>query len=58
MVSSFTTYASLLMAKMETPAVAERMAVLEINELPGSESRMDCAFFLGSSVVGTLDAER
>lgn len=42
---------------MERPAVDERMAVFEINELPGRESRIDCAFFLGSS-AGTLDADR
>ena len=35
----------------------ERIAVLEINELPGSESRMDAAFFLGSS-TGTDEADR
>lgn len=35
----------------------ERIAVLEINELPGSESMIDCAFFLGSS-TGTFDADR
>ena len=33
------------------------MAVLEISELPGRESRIDCAFFLGSS-AGTFDADR
>ena len=35
----------------------ERIAVLEISELPGKESSIDCAFFLGSS-AGTSDAER
>lgn len=45
------------MAAIESPAPAERIAVLEISELPGSESMIDCAFFLGSS-VGTLDANR
>ena len=33
------------------------MAVFEINEFPGSESRIDCAFFFGSS-AGTPDADR
>jgi hypothetical protein len=42
---------------MERPAVEERIAVLETRELPGSESRIDCAFFFGSS-AGTLDADR
>lgn len=42
---------------MEAPAPEERMAVLEMSELPGSESRMDWAFFFGSS-AGTPDAER
>lgn len=33
------------------------MAVFEINELPGRESRIDCAFFLGSS-TGTFEDDR
>lgn len=33
------------------------MAVFEINELPGKESRIDCAFFLGSS-TGTFEDDR
>lgn len=33
------------------------MAVLEIKELPGKESRIDAAFFFGSS-AGTEDADR
>lgn len=33
------------------------MAVLEMRELPGKESRIDSAFLAGSS-VGTLDAFR
>lgn len=45
------------MAQMETPAPAERMAVLETREFPGSESTIDCAFLLGSS-DGTFDAWR
>ncbi len=40
---------------MESPAVAERIAVLEIREDPGKESMMDCAFLAGSS-AGTLEA--
>ena len=35
----------------------ERIAVFDTKELPGSESRIDWAFFLGSS-AGTLDADR
>ena len=42
---------------MATPAVEERIAVFEIKELPGSESRIDNAFFFGSS-AGTEDADR
>ena len=42
---------------METPVPAERIAVFEINELPGRASIIDCAFFFGSS-VGTLEACR
>ncbi len=45
------------MAKTDAPAPAERMAVLEIKELPGRESRMDWAFLAGSS-AGTLEAGR
>ena len=45
------------MAAIESPAPAERIAVLDARELPGSESRMDCALFLGSS-AGTFDADR
>lgn len=55
--SSLSTYSSLLMAAIERPAPAERMAVFEAKELPGNESRIDCAFFFGSS-AGTLDADR
>jgi len=47
--SSLTTNISLLMAAMETPAPAERIAALEARELPGSESRIDWAFFSGAS---------
>lgn len=42
---------------MDRPAAEDRMAVLEASELPGRASRMDWAFFLGSS-AGTLDALR
>ena len=35
----------------------DRIALFEISEFPGNESRIDCAFFLGSS-AGTLDADR
>ena len=43
---------------MATPAEEERMAVLETRELPGSESRIEAAFFLGSSeVAGTLEED-
>lgn len=45
------------MAEMERPAAAERIAVLETRLLPGRESRIDWAFFLGSS-VGTLEFAR
>lgn len=45
------------MAQIETPVPAERMAVLETSEFPGSESTIDCAFLLGSS-DGTFDARR
>lgn len=45
------------MAKIERPAPAERMAVFETRELPGSESIIDWAAFFGSS-AGTLDANR
>lgn len=55
--SSLTTYISLAMAQIPTPVPAERMAVLEMRELPGSESTIDCAFLLGSS-EGTFDAKR
>lgn len=57
MVSSLTTYISLAMAQMPTPVPAERMAVFETSEPPGSESTIDCAFLLGSS-DGTFDANR
>lgn len=56
-VSSFTTYSSLAMAQIEIPVPAERMAVLEMRELPGSESMIDCALLLGSS-EGTFEANR
>lgn len=42
---------------MDRPAAEDKMAVLETSELPGRASRMDWAFFLGSS-AGTLDALR
>ena len=45
------------MAQTETPAPAERIAVLLAIEFPGRESIIDCAFFLGSS-EGTLEAYR
>lgn len=45
------------MAQMPTPVPAEKMAVFETNEFPGSESTIDCAFLLGSS-EGTLEANR
>ena len=45
------------MAQIETPAPAERIAVLEINDEPGRASMMDWAFFSGAS-AGTLDAWR
>jgi hypothetical protein len=57
MVSSLTTYNSLLIAAMLRPAPADKMAVLETRLLPGRESRIDSAFFLGSS-EGTLEADR
>lgn len=37
------------MAKMDAAAPEDRIAVLEIKELPGNESSRDCAFFFGSS---------
>jgi hypothetical protein len=37
------------MAYALIPASEDRMADLEMRLLPGSESMMDCAFFLGSS---------
>ena len=40
-VSSFMTYSSLLMAAMDRPAAADRVAVLETRELPGIALRMD-----------------
>ena len=43
------------MPHIDNPAPAERMAVLETRLLPGSESTIDCALDLGSS-LGTLDA--
>src|SRR5215471_10281949 len=49
-VSSFMTYTSLLMAAMERPAPAERIAVLDTRELPGRASMIDWAFVLGSSL--------
>jgi hypothetical protein len=45
------------MAAMEIPAAAERVAVLETRELPGTAFRIDWAFLAGSS-VGTLEAAR
>lgn len=45
------------MAATERPAAAERTAVLETAVLPGRESRIDWAFFLGSS-EGTLEFRR
>ena len=55
--SSFITYNSLLIAKAESEAPTDKMAVLEIKEEPGRASIIDCAFFDGSS-AGTLDAYR
>lgn len=41
---------------MVIPAVDERMAVLEMRELPGRLSMRDCALVLGSGCwVGTFD---
>lgn len=37
---------------MLTPAAEERMAVLLMRELPGSESRIDWAFVFGSTGAG------
>lgn len=45
------------MAAMDRPAAADRVAVLETSELPGTASRIDWAFFWGSS-AGTLEAAR
>lgn len=45
------------MAKAESEAPTDKMAVLEIKEEPGRASMIDCAFFDGSC-VGTLDAYR
>jgi len=47
----------LLIAKTESEAPAERMAVLEIRDEPGRASMIDWAFLAGSS-AGTLDAYR
>ena len=47
----------MLIAYIDTPVPADRMAVLEISELPGKASIIDWAFFLGSS-AGTLEAFR
>ena len=55
--SSLNTYSSLLIAAIERPAPAERIAVLDARDEPGSESRIDCALFLGSS-TGKFDADR
>jgi hypothetical protein len=49
------TYSSLLMAAMDRPAAADRVAVLVTRELPGTAFRIDCAFLAGSS-AGTLEA--
>lgn len=45
------------MAATERPAAAERVAVLETRLLPGTESRIDWAFCLGSC-VGTFEFAR
>lgn len=45
------------MAQVEIPAPADRMAVLEMSELPGRASMIDCAFFFGSS-TGVVDCWR
>ena len=45
------------MAKIDSPAPDDRIAVLESSELPGNESRIDLAFLAGSS-AGTLEANR
>lgn len=45
------------MAQIPRPVPAERIAVFETSELPGSESTIACALLLGSS-EGTLDANR
>jgi hypothetical protein len=55
--SSLNTYSSLLIAAIERPAPAERIAVLDARDEPGSESRIDCALFFGSS-AGKFDADR
>jgi hypothetical protein len=54
-VSSLMTRNSLLIPKIERPAPAESIAALETRLLPGRESSIDWAFFLGSS-AGTLEA--
>ena len=44
---------------MDRPAADDRMAVLEIKELPGRASMRDCALVLGSGCCwGTLDDDR
>ena len=56
--SSLMTNSSLLIAAIDRPAPAERIAVLDAREEPGSDSRIDCALFLGSSVgTGTFEAD-
>lgn len=45
------------MAKIDSPVPDDRIAVLESNELPGNESRIDWAFLAGSS-AGALEAYR
>ena len=47
----------MLIAKAESEAPTDKMAVFDINEEPGRASIIDCAFFDGSS-AGTLDAYR
>lgn len=43
---------------MDAPAAEDRIAVLEIRELPGRLSRMDCALDFGSGVLAGVDWKR
>lgn len=45
------------MAKTDSPAPDDNIAVFDIKELPGNESRIDLAFLVGSS-AGTFEACR